>query len=84
MKTEQLRDLVADRLDKHWSDWAAAHPNLAEAIDRTRLIESAVGNLRDDPRFAEAMRQAAVDEAALQAAVRIVDAAERWVRRLLG
>lgn len=24
MKAEQLRDLVADRLDKHWSDWAAA------------------------------------------------------------
>lgn len=82
--TRHLRDLVANRLDKHWSDFAQAHPHLAEAIDRARLVELSVSRLADDPRFIEAMQQAAVDEAALTAAVRLVDEAEQWVRRLLG
>ncbi len=81
--TTCLRDLVAQRLDKHWSDFAQAHPHLAEAIDRTQLIDLTIDKLEEDADFVAAMRQANIDHAALTTAVRLVDKAESWIRRLL-
>lgn len=81
--SSSLRDLVSDQLDRHWIVWAEQHPHLAKAIDRTRLIESAVEQLRDDPEFSKAMRQAHLDEHRLAEAARILSLAERWVGQIL-
>lgn len=81
--TQPLRDLVEQRLGQRWSEFAQAHPNLAQAIDQTRLVESAVRSLRDDPAFIEAMRAADLDEVKLAAAARVFELVERWVGRFM-
>lgn len=78
-----LRDLVSDQLDRHWLAWAEQHPHLARAIDRTRLVQSAVENLRDDLTFQSAMERANLDEHRLAEAARVLALAERWVGRVL-
>jgi len=83
MPTLTLRDLVADRINGRWSDWSARHPHLAEAIDRVRLVDSAVTRLRNDPDFIEAMRAADLDEADLAKASHLLDQANKLVSHLL-
>lgn len=83
MDTRDLRTLISDKIDVRWSDWSARHPHLAEAIDRARLVDSAVGLLRDDPQFVSAMRRADLDEARLADASRLLDLADQLIRRLL-
>jgi hypothetical protein len=83
MTTRDLRSLVEEKIDGRWADWAQKHPNLAEAIDRTRLVESAVESLRNDPGFIQAMRAADLDDARLSAAARILDRADRVIRQTL-
>jgi hypothetical protein len=80
---QDLRDLVCQRLGVRWDQWAAAHPHLAKVIDRTRLVESAVTSLRNDPQFVAALRQADLDETQLAAAARAVELAEKWLIRFL-
>lgn len=74
-----LRDLVEQRLDLHWSDFARRHPHLAAAIDRTRLIETTMRSLADDPALRAALRDADLDEATLVAASRVIGVIERAV-----
>ncbi len=83
MKTQDLRSLISEKIDLRWSDWAEQHPNLAQAIDRTRLVESAVDLLREDPEFIRAMREADLDEAKLAFAARILDRADQFIRDAL-
>ncbi|MEE9212265.1 MAG: hypothetical protein V3U29_06390 [Phycisphaeraceae bacterium] len=83
MASTYLRDLIADRVNGRWEQWAAAHPNLAAAIDRTRLVDSTIEHLRSDPEFVAAMRQADLDENKLAAAARVLEQLERWVGRVL-
>jgi len=78
-----LRDLIASRVGGRWAQWAAAHPHLAQVIDRTRLVESAATSLRDDPAFNQALRQADLDETQLAAASRAIEIVERLVMRML-
>lgn len=81
--TTPLRDLIAESLDRHWLVWAQQHPHLAEAIDRTRLIDNAVTRLRDDPDYQAVMRRADLDESRLAEAARVLRLAERWAQRVL-
>ncbi|MEX0775197.1 MAG: hypothetical protein WD042_05725 [Phycisphaeraceae bacterium] len=81
--TTPLHDLVATRINQRWDAFAAAHPQLAKAIDRTVLVESTVARLRDDPAFARAMAQAELDEVQLAAVARVLDLAEKWIARAL-
>jgi len=83
MTPTPLRDLVESKLDARWTEWARAHPHLAEAIDRTRLIESAEARLRRDPAFQAALREADLDEATLAAAARVLALAQRLADRAL-
>jgi len=83
MKTHNLRSLISEKIDLRWSDWAEQHPNLARAIDRIRLVESAVDRLREDPGFIKAMREAGLDEARLALAARILDRADQFIRDAL-
>jgi len=76
----ELKELVRERVDLEWDAWAARHPHLAAAIDRVRLTDAAVDELRRDPAYVEAMRQAALDEGRLLAAARIVAMVERIVQ----
>ena len=82
-ETHLLRDMVEQRLNERWADFAKTHPHLAEVIDRTRLIDSAVQRLRDDPAYVAAMREAGLDESQLAAAARVLERAEAVVGRLL-
>lgn len=79
MNSIPLRDLVEQRLELHWPDFARRHPNLAAAIDRTRLIDTTARSLADDPDLRAALRQADLDEATLAAASRVFGLIERAV-----
>lgn len=81
MQTTALRDVVSQKLGVRWEAWAVDHPHLAAAIDRMKLVESAVSSLREDREFQEAMRQADLDEAKLAAAARVLEQVEAWVTR---
>jgi len=83
MSTTPLRDLIEQRLDLRWQEWAGRHPHLAEVIDRTRLLETSVTRLRDDPAFLAAMRQADIDEAQMRTAMEVIELIDKWVGRLL-
>lgn len=78
-----LRDLVQSRLGLRWPRFARDHPHLAEAIDRTRLIESGLQRLEEDAALRDAMRRADIDEAALAAALQVVERADSLLERLL-
>ncbi len=83
MTTHDLRSLISEKIDLRWSDWSSQHPHLALAIDRTRLVESAVDLLRQDPEFIQAMREADLDEAKLALAASILDRADQLIRNSL-
>lgn len=83
METSFLRDLVSLRIGQRWESWSRAHPHLAAAIDRVRLIDSVITSLRDDPEFVRAMEQAQTDENKLQAATQLIALAERLIARFL-
>ena len=83
MNIESLHDLVGEKIEVRWSDWAGRHPHLAGAIDRIRLIEATVSHLRDDPDFVAAMREADLDEAALLRASRLLQRADELVQHIL-
>lgn len=83
IRSTMLRQRVERQLNLQWTEWSASHPNLAAAIDRTRLIETTVQRIRDDMAFREAMRNADLDEAKLAAAERLLAELDRAVRRAL-
>lgn len=78
-----LREIVSSRIVADWSAFAAEHPNLAEVLDRTRMVDSAVTRLREDPAFQAAMRQADLDEQQLAAAANVLEIVGKWTRRVL-
>jgi len=82
--TKLLRDLVEQKIDQRWSDFARQHPHLAEAIQRTRLVESTVQSLRTNDDYRAAMEAAGRDEALLAAALRLSQTVEQWIDRALG
>ncbi len=81
--TTPLSDLVAQRLNLHWDDFAKAHPHLAAAINRVQLVESAVAALHDDPQLAAALKQAGIDEARLSELTPLVSLIDGILQRLL-
>lgn len=78
-----LRELIEHRLGDRWTRFADEHPNLAASIDRVRLVESGVEQLRRDPRFLAALREADLDEAQLALAARALERVERTIQLLL-
>ena len=83
MQTTPLRDLIETRLNVRWDAWASRHPHLAAAIDRTRLIETSMDRLRDDPDFQAAMAAADLDERQLAAAATLLDRVEGTLGRVM-
>lgn len=83
MNSTPLRDVIEGRLDQRWEQFAKAHPNLAAAIDRTRLLDQTVQSLRDDPEFQTLLAGADLDEAKLAAASRAVVIIEKLLARAL-
>ncbi len=83
MNSHSLCTLIEQRITLRWSEWAKHHPHLAEAIDRIRLTESAVDQLRNDPDFIAAMRETDLDEAGLIRAAQLLDRADNIIHRLL-
>jgi hypothetical protein len=81
---KQLKDIVAAQLEIHWTQFQQEHPHLAAAIERTRLIESTVARITDDPQYKHAMRLAAQDEGMQETVEKLKDLADRWLRAALG
>ncbi|MBI1335825.1 MAG: hypothetical protein GC164_02555 [Phycisphaera sp.] len=81
---QPLRDLVAQRLNLQWDSFSREHPNLARAIDRVNLIDTTIDNLRRNPEYIKAMREADLDEAQLGAISRVLATIERAVAVALG
>lgn len=81
---KQLKDIVAAQLQIHWTQFQREHPQLAAAIERTRLIESTVARITDDPQYQHAMRLAAQDEGMQETVEKLTDLADRWLRGALG
>jgi len=84
MNQLDLQELIEQRLDGRWNEFAEQHPNLAAAIDRVKLIETSVERLQDDPEYQAALAAVGRDEAALSAAGQVIDLVDRWIGRLLG
>ena len=82
-RVTSLRDVISDKVNARWNEWAAAHPNLARVVDRTRLVESTVVQLRNEPAFIEAMRQADLDEDKLVAAAKLLEQTDRLIGMVL-
>jgi len=78
-----LRDVVARRIDRRWSEWAKAHPHLAAVIDRTTLVDSTVAELEADPAFIDAMQKADLDETRLVQAERVMEQADTLLDRVM-
>lgn len=78
-----LRDWLADDLNQHWIAWSSQHPHLAEAIDRVRLLDTAMLSLRQDAGFQSAMRRADLDEYRLGQAAEVLSLARGHLRHLL-
>jgi hypothetical protein len=78
-----LRERVAQTVDVQWSGFAERHPNLAAAIDRVRLVDSAVESIRADPAYRAALDAAARDDQSLTVAADVVQLIESAVRRLM-
>ena len=78
-----LRDYVAGDLDQHWIAWSAQHPHLAAAIDRVRLLDTAMNSLRHDAGFRAAMQRADLDEHRLHQAAEVLNLARQHLRQLL-
>ena len=83
MQTKLLRELVQDRLDMRWTAWAREHPHLAEIIDRTRLIDSAVDRLVKDGELEEVLQQADMNESQLNSIVAAFRVIEQAIGQLL-
>ena len=83
MNNQDLRTLISERIDIRWSDFSTRHPHLADAIDRIRLVDSAVDLVRDDPQFVSAMHGADLDEARLADATKLLGLMDQLVQRLL-
>lgn len=83
MNSKSLRELVETSVNMQWDAWASRHPNLARAIDRTKLVDATVERLRDEPALVAAMARADVDEATLSAVLRLLAEVQRLVGRAL-
>jgi hypothetical protein len=83
MASTSLRDLVANRIGRKWIDWSQVHPHLAEVIDQTRLVDATIQRLLHDPQFVQAMRQADIDEAKLEAASRLLERMDGLLDQML-
>ena len=83
IRTHSLRDVITEKVDTRWHEWAESHPHLARVVDRTRLIESTVERLRQEPTFVDAMQQADLDEDKLVAAAKLLSQADRLIRLVL-
>jgi len=81
--SQTLRDALAPQLEHRWLAFAEAHPHLAAAIDRVHLDEAVVEEIRNDPAFHRAMRDADLDEATLAAASKALERAGAVVERAL-
>ena len=80
MRRISLKDQVIKALDVQWPAFAARHPNLARAIDRTVLVEHAVACIADTPEYRDAMEEAVLAGAT---AAMLADIVGRFVRRWL-
>ncbi|MEX0745362.1 MAG: hypothetical protein WD118_07140 [Phycisphaeraceae bacterium] len=78
-----LRDVIEKQLDVQWTQWSQKHPNLAAAIDRTRLVEATVHQVHDDPAFQRAMREASLDAAQLAAAAKLLGQVDQVIQQVL-
>ena len=83
IRTNSLRDVIAEKIDTRWHEWAESHPHLARVVDRTRLIESTIERLQEEPAFVDAMRQSDLDEDKLVAAAKLLSQADRLIRLVL-
>lgn len=81
MLSINLKDEVARAIASDWPDFAARHPNLARAIDRTLLIEQAAASIADAPEYRQAMENAAI---AGTSAAMLSSVISRLVRDWLG
>jgi len=80
---QKRKDRIEQRLAAPWSRWAQDHPRLAEAIDRTSLVENTVARVRSDPNFQEAMAQSHGDVRALELGGRLSEQLDKLIDKTL-
>lgn len=59
MKSIKLQELVQDELNTRWSDFQAAHPQLARVLSQPVLMESVTQALSADPELQRTLAEAA-------------------------
>ena len=53
-----IQDHVSAAVKEEWKAFEEQHPNIAQFIDQSQLVQGAITALRDDPEFMEAVGQA--------------------------
>lgn len=84
MSSQSLANLVAARLELSWPTFRAEHPHLADAVERSVLVERAVADLADNDDYRSAMAQAHLDEQTLIAAAEVLSIIDLAARKTLG
>lgn len=83
MNQQPLRELIRQRMDLRWADFAREHPHLARAIDRSVLTSVTVDAIESDPEYRRALAQSHINEAQLRAVMRLVELIEQAMDRVL-
>lgn len=78
-----IRQLVGRAVGASFDSWAAEHPSLAAAIDRCRLEQQVVSNLRDTPEYRAAVEAYQQSRSQTELLENLSAAAGRVLGRLL-
>lgn len=83
MNRVDVREVVERAVGGEWDAFCRRHPALSRAVDQRLMIEQCVASVRQDPEFAEALRE--VEMAGLAHSVlqeMVVKLVRGWMRVL--
>jgi hypothetical protein len=81
---QDLKPILEAAFDQTWSDFAEAHPRLAEVLSAPTLLASATRDLRNDAAYRKAIDDAVLAGAAMDVLDALVtDHLRKWFARLV-
>lgn len=84
MESIDVREAVRRAVAMEWPAFVTSHPRLAEVLDESLVMESAIASLADDPEYEEAMATADAVGAGAEAVANVVQKfVANWLRQLV-
>ena len=79
-----IQAAVQKATEQAYSDWASAHPSLANVIDRVVLTEQATESIRQSPEFSQAVAGFYESQNELDLVNQLIDLAGPVLQKVLG